>query len=101
MKISIETMKKVGIYCIQNTINNKRYIGSSINIYHRLHQHRSYLRRNAHLNGHLQNSYNKNGEKIFITSILECCEQLNLAIREQYYIDLFNAEYNIDRKSVV
>ncbi len=35
MKSRIEDKGKIGIYCIYNKINNKVYIGKSINIYKR------------------------------------------------------------------
>ena len=95
MKIQIETKNKIGIYCLLNINNNKRYVGSSVNIYNRLLSHRSNLRNNKHPNQYLQNSYNKHGEKQFLISILEYCNIEQLAEREQYYINLLNSEYNI------
>jgi group I intron endonuclease len=56
---------KSGIYFIRNTINNKIYIGRSININSRLSNHRYQLRKNQHTNKHLQRSFNKYGEQNF------------------------------------
>ena len=95
MKISQNTSKKIGIYCIHNTVNGKKYIGSSINIQQRLLKHRSQLRGNYHENPFLQNSYNKYGESSFITYPVIYCEEKNLLCNEQHYILAFNSEYNI------
>lgn len=38
-KIELELREKIGIYCIFNLKNGKRYIGSSKNIYNRWHEH--------------------------------------------------------------
>jgi hypothetical protein len=53
----------IGIYCIENIINNKKYIGmsSGINTY-RLSSHKRRLRKNIHVNACLQNAYNKSGK---------------------------------------
>lgn len=42
-----------GIYQIYNPINNKRYIGSSINVERRLKEHLRNLEKNRHSNNHL------------------------------------------------
>ena len=39
-------MNKTGIYCIENTINHKKYIGQSIDIYSRWSKHKSELNNN-------------------------------------------------------
>lgn len=44
-----------GVYQIYNTINGKRYIGSSIHIEQRFKEHLRNLRANKHANAHLQN----------------------------------------------
>lgn len=46
-----------GIYQIYNPINNKRYIGSSINVERRLKEHLRNLEKNRHCNDHLQSAY--------------------------------------------
>lgn len=91
----IKPKENSGIYCIINTFNNKRYIGSSINLHMRLQKHRSMLRKNYHQNRKLQNSWNKHSEEKFDCYILEYCPQELLEIREQFYIDNLKPEYNI------
>lgn len=90
-------LKVSGIYCIENTINHKIYIGSSKNIYQRLLKHFALLRHNKHQNAHLQNAWNKYGEVYFRWFVLEFCDNSVLAEREQYCMDLFGAEYNITK----
>ncbi len=83
-----------GIYRIFNNINSNCYIGSSSNIKTRIRTHKYKLRNNKHYNKHLQSSWNKYLEANFIFEILENCERDVLRKREQYYIDLYNPEYN-------
>lgn len=66
-------MKKSGIYRIQNIVNNKFYIGSSVDIMSRWRVHRNKLRTNTHSNKHLQCAWNKYGESNFIFEILQIC----------------------------
>jgi len=82
-----------GIYKIQNILNDKVYIGSSIHIMNRWSRHRSDLEKNRSTSNKLQNSYNKNGKDNFKFSIIEECSIDDLLEREQLYIDLFDS-YN-------
>lgn len=50
---------KSGVYQIYNPITNKRYIGSSIDVYRRIKEHRRNLKGNRHENQHLQNAWNR------------------------------------------
>ena len=60
-----------GIYCIENILDNKKYIGHSKHAKRRIVDHKSLLRCNNHFNKHLQNAYNKYGETNFIYFIIE------------------------------
>ena len=51
---------------IMNLINNKLYIGSTNNFKKRKRDHFNSLRKNKHTSSHLQQSWNKYGEKNFI-----------------------------------
>lgn len=84
-----------GIYKIVNTITNKFYIGSAANCYKRWAAHKSYLNNNHHHSQHLQNAWNKYGVENFKFEIIEKCEKENLILREQYFINSLNPEYNI------
>lgn len=99
MKILIEKYK-IGIYCIENTLNNKKYIGSSVNIYNRILKHRSLLRNLKHENIILQNSWVKNKEESFICYVLEECNEEDLLHREQYWINKLNSYYNITKNVI-
>lgn len=82
------------IYKILCLVNNKIYIGQTINLKQRKVYHFTYLKRNAHTNIHLQNAFNKYGKKNFVFEILEFCKDLNhLNEREQYWI-YFYKSYN-------
>ena len=90
-----------GIYCIENLINHKKYIGQSANIEMRWRSHKSELRRNVHINDYLQKAWNKYGEDNFQFYILEECVVDIIDNRERYYIALHDATnrdcgYNIE-----
>ena len=78
-----------GVYIILNTVNRKKYIGSSVNVFGRLEGHRTQLRGNRHYNPHLQNAWNKYGEKAFLMRPIEFCRTEKMIDREQYWIDHF------------
>ena len=78
-----------GIYCIENIINNKKYIGQSVNIYDRWYKHKRELRSNEHFNTHLQNAWNKYGEDCFVFYIVDICDTTLLDEKEKYYISLY------------
>ena len=86
-----------GIYQITNSINDKVYIGSSVNLVTRKRDHFKTLRKNKHQNQHLQNAFNKYGESCFDFSILHECDIDMLIVFEQYFIDdyLVSRLYNI------
>ena len=90
-----------GVYQIYNTVNGKRYIGSSIHIEQRFKEHLRNLRANKHANAHLQSAWNKYGEHSFVFEEIELCEPDQCLKIEQEYIDYYYAAdrkfgYNID-----
>lgn len=75
-----------GIYQIKNLINNKVYIGSSINLINRKYKHFWMLDSGIHDNEFLQKSFNKYGRKNFVFSVIELCNELELIDKENYHI---------------
>ena len=91
-----------GVYCIRCKVNNKAYIGSSVDIKSRWTQHKWKLRAGKHDNKQLQEDYNKYGADNFLYSILINCEPQMLTKYENMYMLLFNTKdrstgYNILR----
>lgn len=84
-----------GIYKI--ICNDKFYIGSSKNIQQRYYKHRRELRKGVHKNEHLQNTYNKYGENLFIIEVIEICNIDEQYLKEQYYIDLLQPLFNKEK----
>lgn len=85
--------KNKGIYCIINIINNKKYIGSAVNLHERLTQHFSELSRGIHFNNHLQQSFKKYGKESFFIDVIEEFEKIDykaLLVLEDYYILKYN-----------
>jgi group I intron endonuclease len=80
-----------GIYAIRNTINNKVYVGQSVNIKKRIQQHFSELIDGHHHCFHLQSAFNKYGANSFENKILELCGKEIITIREQYWMDSFGS----------
>ena len=84
-----------GVYKIESKKKSYRvYIGSSINIFKRWHDHLFALRNNKHYSKKLQRHFNKYGENDLIFSILLGCEKEDLIKIEQYFIDAYNPYFN-------
>ena len=85
-----------GVYRI--IINNKSYIGSSINVYRRWEQHKRTLKNGNHDNSNLQKAYNKYNKVEFeLLEELYDADAQTLSDRENYYIKRYHAEYNISK----
>nr|UYL26217.1 GIY-YIG endonuclease [Cordyceps militaris] len=90
---------KSGIYCWINNINNKIYIGSSINLTNRLYKYYNVnllsTRRTSIYNALLKYGYD-NFSFVILEYITDKKELIN---KEQYYINLLEPEYNILKKA--
>jgi group I intron endonuclease len=87
-----------GIYLIKNIINEYKYVGSAVNIRKRRNRHLSDLRKNKHHSKYLQRAWNKYGEENFIFEVIEeVIDKSSLTEREQYYLDILNPEYNLEK----
>lgn len=96
--------KDKGIYKITNIINNKYYVGSSLDLMSRKANHFRKLKTNRHHCAHLQNAWNKYGEENFKWEVIELLNDLDLTeIRkiEQRYISAdFDNQYNIAKDTM-
>ncbi len=82
--------RKSGIYCIEDLITHRKYIGQSTNMYSRQRKHICELNNGEHYNEYLQNVWTKYGAEKFDFSVLEYCDSDLLDERECYYIDKYN-----------
>lgn len=81
----------IGIYKITNTINNKCYIGQSVDVERRMNVHKINLLNNKHGNEHMQNSFNKYGIDNFKFELLIECSREKLDELEIKYIKEYNS----------
>lgn len=108
MEISCDAIKNVcGIYLIRNKINNKIYIGQSVNIYRRWTEHLRSGQPNKYSVKSLKDSntpihlaMQKYGINNFEISLLEKCKKELLDQKEQYWIEILHSNnkdigYNI------
>jgi len=89
--------KICGIYAIKNISNKKIYIGQSIDIYSRWEMHKYKLRKNVHINKHLQSSWNKYKESNFEFFIIYKFKKWDILLankKEKFYIKKFNSGNN-------
>lgn len=83
------------IYCIENKINHKKYIGQTNYFIGRKAEHFNRLRKNKHINQKLQNAFNKYGEEnFFIYPIEENLPAEVLNEKEIYYIKYYDTYHN-------
>jgi group I intron endonuclease len=97
-----DNIDKSGIYRWVNRINNKCYIGSSVNLHSRLlnYYNKNYLNKKLLIrNSHIYRALLLYDYDNFNLEILEYCDRNSVIEREQYYIDLLKPEYNILTKA--
>lgn len=93
-----ENKNKSGIYRWVNKVNDKFYVGSSINLakrlsnYYSINRLRKIITKGTSL---ISSAIIKYGYINFKLEILEYCDKESIITREQYYIDNLNPKYNI------
>lgn len=92
--LSKELRDKGVVYCLQNNVNNKIYVGSSTNFTFRLYKYYSisYLYNNKTA---INNALAKYGYSQFSLYIIDVCDKDKILEREQYFMDTLQPEYNI------
>lgn len=92
-------MNTIGIYIIVNKINGRVYVGKTeVGFNTRWQYHKCALHGGYHSNRHLQNAWNKYGEKSFKFLKLEYCHIEELNERERHHIAIYKARglaYNL------
>jgi len=88
------------VYKISNIIDNRVYIGSTINLHKRWNEHKRDLLKNKHQNIHLQRFVNKYGLDKLNFSVIETVIDDNILLnREQYYMNITENKFNIAENS--
>lgn len=94
-----DTQNIAGVYRWVNKVNGNTYIGSSVNLARRLRTYFdfSYLSvRVQKTKSRIYSAILKHGYSNFQLEILEYSTKENAISREQYYIDLFKPQYNLN-----
>lgn len=102
-------MSTGGIYQIRNIINDKVYIGHSKNLNKRKISHKSKMKNGKAVNRILKNAVNSYGVENFVFEVIAYIDttcmsrQLGrkvLTAWEQYYVDIYDPEYNVKKQDV-
>ncbi len=93
-----------GIYVIINNVNQKRYVGYSIDMFRRWINHKSRLNNRVHITPHLQAAWDKYGMNAFSFEILQICDKDKLYFWEDYWAKVLKTHdrefgYNIQPTS--
>lgn len=82
---------EIGIYRFINIVNNKSYIGQSVNIKRRLQDHK---KRYQYVDNKFYRALRKYGFENFSFEIVELCKFEELNEKEIFYIQYYDAYYN-------
>jgi len=89
-----ENKNKVVVYRWVNNVNNKTYVGSSVDFTTRLYKYYS-IKHLMENKTHIHNALVKYGYSNFSLEILEYSNIKDIIEREQYYLNILKPEYNI------
>lgn len=88
--VPIEYKRSSGIYKITNTVDDRFYIGSAVELWDRCRTHRIALLAKNHYNDYLQRFVDKYGiDKLKFELVELVYDRFNLLTFEQYYLDLW------------
>jgi excinuclease UvrABC nuclease subunit len=90
-----ENKGKSGIYMLTKKLTNDIYIGQSKDISKRFMNYFNFSYLISRKNYIISRALIKYGYSNFSLTILEYCDKFDLLLREQYYFDKFNPQYNI------
>lgn len=77
-----------GIYLLRNIVNGKVYVGQSVHVLRRWHEHKKCAKRGD--KSHLYDAIRKYGADMFEHSVLEACTPERLDEREAYWMSLYD-----------
>lgn len=83
-----------GIYTINNILNGRVYVGSSVDTATRFRMHRRQLTKGYHHCKHLQRAWNKYGAEAFVFEVRLTCPKEELLSWEQMLLDGIDGPYN-------
>jgi hypothetical protein len=86
---------KSGIYMWTNKLNNKKYVGSSIDLKRRLLEYYNVNRMLNEKSMAINVALLKHGYTNFSLTILEFCEKDSLMSREKHFFEIHSPEYNL------
>lgn len=97
MQFNIENILsyRSGIYSITNSVDNRFYLGSTINFRKRYLDHRNRLKNKNHNNKYIQAFSNKYGIETFSFNLLFLCKNTCLVYNEKLWIELLKPQFNI------
>jgi len=92
-----ENKGKAGIYMLTNKLTGGIYVGQSIDLRKRFMKHFSLSYINSRKELIISRALIKYGYSNFSVTILEYCNESDLDVKEQYYFDKLNPQYNIQK----
>ena len=84
-----------GIYSITTSIDNRFYIGSTINFWRRYVDHRAKFKKGNHANKYMQAFASKYGLNTFSFNLLFICKNSCLIHSEKFWIEVLRPQFNI------